>query len=142
VGLSPSAIDELVAKHKPGPEENATARETMISQEDIDALVQQLSSAVGGEPAPADAAGRKPGSTSPPRPATPAAQPATLAMTATGASGEAPGALVPAGAYPVLAPGELRGARWLLVAAVVLLATCAVAMGAVREPVTTNACPA
>ena len=136
VGLSPTAIDELVAKHAPGPQDQS-ARETMISQDDIDALVQQLSVAVGGEapaagaPAPA-AAGAK-------RPATPEALAATMisaqpvATTATTATGT----ILPAGvgSYPVLAPRELRGARWLLVAAVLLLAVCALAMGAVARGV-------
>ena len=40
------------------------------------------------------------------------------------------------GSFPVLAPSELRGARWLLVAAVVLLAICAFAMGAVVKTIT------
>ena len=39
------------------------------------------------------------------------------------------------GSIPVLAPAELRGARWLLIAAVALLAICAVAMGAVVQTV-------
>lgn len=131
-GLTPTAIDDLVAKHAPGPEDHS-ARETMISQEDIDALVQQLSVAVGGEAPPAGAPA--PGNTAK-RPATPAALAATMitAPTATAAT-SATGSLMPAGSYPVLAPRELRGARWLLMAAVVLLAMCALAMGAVARGV-------
>ena len=133
-GLTPTAIDHLVAKHAPGPGDQS-ARETMISQEDIDALVQQLSVAVGGEAPPADAPA--PGDTAK-RSATPAALAATMitAPTATVVT-SASGAGMPAGAgsYPVLAPRELRGARGLLVAAVVLLAMCALAMGAVARGV-------
>ena len=135
VGLSPTAIDELVAKHAPGPQDQS-ARETMISQDDIDALVQQLSVAVGGEApaagAPAPAAGAK-------RPATPEALAATMISAQPGATTatSATGTVLPAGvgSYPVLAPRELRGARWLLVAAVLLLAVCALAMGAVARGV-------
>ena len=127
VGLSPTDIDQLVAKHVPGPEDHS-ARETMISQADIDALVQQLSAAVGGEAPPAGNAE--------PRPAALAATLISQAPVATAAT-SATGALTPfaVGGVPVMAPRELRGARWLLVAAVLLLGVCALALGAVARGV-------
>jgi hypothetical protein len=160
LGLTPKDLDQLVAKHA-APE--AQPAETMISQEDIDALVQQLSAAVGGGTVPATAAVPasakltktviNPGTTAPTSTAVPqpapapgprtgtTSKPATAAKPVSGprkpvSGGTAAVAALPApGLIPVLAPAELRGARWLLVAAVALLAICALAMGTVAQTV-------
>lgn len=161
LGLTPQDLDQLVAKHA-APE--PPAAETMISQQDIDALVQQLSAAVGGGTVPVTAtvpssvritapAARKPAAQAAPaakaaapapaKGASPApAKPGSGSKPAANPTAPAPGmasggaaALTAPGLIPVLAPAELRGARWLLVAAVVLLGICAIAMGSVVQTV-------
>jgi len=186
LGLSSEELEELVAKHAPGPHAPAPA-EAMISQEDIDDLVAQLTAVVGGTgpitmaqrrqdaptlpdsggrplasitgampaittPNAGQNAGQKAGKSTPA--ATPSSKPAgktagkpvNKAGAAAARAVAAPplssaergrvlaGAATMAGggaaAIGVLAPSEVRGARWLLVAAVLLLAICAIGMGA------------
>lgn len=170
LGLSADQLEDLVAKHAPGPDSAAPA-ETMISQDDIDDLVAQLTAVVGGtgpitlaqtrskSATVPDSGGRPlasitgaaPAIKAPPAKAaspaakgaaSPASRPAAPAVAPRPASGGRPApaphpgyatpALVGGGAAAigVLASTEVRGARWLLIAAVLLLAVCAAGMGA------------
>jgi hypothetical protein len=151
LALSTEDLSSLVNKHtQNGP---GDAGEGMIDQQDIDALVKQLGAATGSQEAPPptmsqelakhDAAidqllgEAKPG---------PGSNGATMdaidmrsvldkppSSSALGSQGKGPSYTVN---VPVLTPPELRGARWLLAAAVLLLAICAgtlvVVAGAVR----------
>ncbi len=196
LGLSSEDLEELVAKHAPGPNAPAPA-EAMISQEDIDDLVAQLTAVVGGTgpitiahmrqdaPTLPDSGGRPLDSITRAMPAitTPNAgqnagqkagqnpgnkaghkadKPAPAGKPGGKSAGkpDSKGSAVPplssgergrvlggtatmagggAAAIGVLAPSEVRGARWLLVAAVLLLAICAIGMGAMVKTLTSLA---
>lgn len=119
LGLSQDDLDSLVAKHGAGAPSTASS-EAPISQEDIDSLVNQLSSATGTQTGGKAAAGT--GKTAA---AGGEAASRTTAISA-GAAGAAGVVMLPG--VPVMAPAELRGTRWLLVAAVALLAVCALVL--------------
>ncbi|MCK6489864.1 MAG: hypothetical protein L6R48_16350 [Planctomycetes bacterium] len=146
IALSNEDLDALVAKHSSG--DGGASSETMIAQADIDALVQQLSGAGGGEPEPAakqavtkalakhDAAIDKLLS----KDAGDAARATVDALDPRIGGDKRPGSqaaptvtmpspvAAPAAPHPAItamAPAELRGARVLLAAAVFLLAVCA-----------------
>ncbi len=138
--LSTDALEALVDKHAPGPEQAPS--EAMIDQRDIDALVGQLAGATGAANtsdlsammAQHDAAidqlqhghGANPNLTVD----AVDAQQVLGASTMAGAGGfpmphAASAHHAPA---PVIAQFDLRGARWLLTAAVLLLAVTATTM--------------
>ena len=139
LSLTTEDLQSLVAKHE-GQAGNP-ASDTMIAQADIDALVQQLAMATGGEAgAPNEALGealakheaaidRLLGD------AQNAAVDPTDVIPGVGSKPKAPAPVVhaphgpgqggPGWSGPVMAPLEIRGARWLLMAAVLLLGICA-----------------
>lgn len=155
--ISQDDIDDLVAQLTAvvggtGPITLAQTRAKSATMPDSGG--RPLASITGAAPAikvpPAKSASEKsPPAAKSPAPAatpakpttTPAAQPAAAARSASGgrpapkaaaATALSSSALVggSAAAIGVLAPAEVRGARWLLIAAVLLLAVCAAGMGA------------
>lgn len=143
LALSNEDLDALMAKHSAN---EPAASETMIAQADIDALVQQLAT-TGGEPEPAAkqavtkalarhdqaidrllaANGEVAKGATDAVPVEDAARPASAPTAAAAAQ-------VPSGAV-LMAPLELRGARWMLAAAVFLLAVCAATLVAVTSAI-------
>ncbi|MBA3847921.1 MAG: hypothetical protein H0X45_14930 [Planctomycetes bacterium] len=129
LGLSQEDIDVLIAKH--GDQAGGEA-ETMISQDDIDSLVKQLSAATSKL---ASAAAVRSATTSFARQVAanastlidmPAPGAAAMPMRSTGTTSltDVRRAVVQS-LPPVMMPRELRATRWLLGAAVLLLAVCA-----------------
>ncbi|HYE08068.1 MAG TPA: hypothetical protein VEL07_21315 [Planctomycetota bacterium] len=128
LGLSQEDIDALIAKHG---DAGGGEAETMISQDDIDSLVKQLSAATSKL---ASAAARS--ATSSFARSVAANASTVMDMPAPAAAGGAMPSIgttsltdvrraVVQSLPPVMMPRELRATRWLLGAAVVLLAVCA-----------------
>lgn len=130
LGLTKADLDSLVAKHSAPPTAAVGDKEVMLSQEDIDALVQQLSKSTGTNEQMTEIL-KKHGTTIDvlmQREADTArlakANAATDATLIDPFAGRQ--AMLAAGQMAMMAPTELRSTRWLLGAAVVFLALCAV----------------
>ncbi len=148
IGLTQDALADLVKKHEAGAETEAPV---MIDQSDIDALLNQLAAAgadgADAQPALQQALASKEAEIKAAQAGAPApdqtldavdaskvlasAAPTLIGANATTSSMvAAPAAtqVVFQGQVPWVTPRELRGARWLLAAAVVMLAAAAATM--------------
>ncbi len=131
LSLSTEELDALVTKQAGGDTQTGTE---MIAQSDIDALVQQLATATapaGGEDAKGtDAMAKHEGEIDKILAQGAAAESATDSVDVKKILGIAPTPMPMQGPMlmPVSAPIDLRGAKWFLAAAVLMLATCAGAM--------------
>jgi hypothetical protein len=148
MALSNEDLESLVAKH--ATSEAKPASDTMIAQADIDALVQQLGNATGGNSPANEALGQalakheaaidellgeaKESDSDPADAVTGPLTARAKTVKATGPAQPPPSAL---GGWhgPVMAPPEIKGARWLLMAAVLLLGVCAATLVAVTAAV-------
>ncbi len=136
LALSADALEQLVHKHNQGDQPPS---EAMIAQGDIDALVQQLAGVTGptttqtGMDSKSISQQLKERGAELDRAMANAPPPPRLTLDAvdvrqvlgTGAStGATPSHAPPPNGSPLVAQVDFRGARWLLVAAVLLLAVC------------------
>ena len=135
LALSADDLDALVDRQVGVISEHGEA--PMIDQGDIDALVKQLANATGAPNTQkiSDALAKHEGEIDKlleqagNAKATMDAMPAS-GLTSGNSAANKGGATITLG-VPVMAPAELKGARWLLVAAVLFLAICATTLGMV-----------
>jgi tetratricopeptide (TPR) repeat protein len=139
LALSPEDIDALVDRQVGVISDHQEA--PMIDQSDIDALVKQLASATGAPDTKkiSDALAKHEGEiddllgqAGDAKVTMDAIPMAALAASGSGAKTTAASATL---AVPVMAPAELKGTRWLLAAAVLFLAVCAVTLGLVVQAI-------